>query len=79
MVAKDTAEVRTRNPLASRPSPHRIPQTAIAGNTIAIFSKSWCPYCRRAKALLTEKFPDVSIQILECVSSAMAWFLALST
>ncbi|KAF7793469.1 hypothetical protein EIP86_004581 [Pleurotus ostreatoroseus] len=40
-------------------------ETAIAGNTITIFSKTWCPYCKRAKQLLTTKFPDAKTQILE--------------
>ena len=30
-------------------------QTAISENTITIFSKSWCPYCKRAKALLMQR------------------------
>ena len=44
------------------------PQTAISENTITIFSQTWCPYCKRAKALLTTNFPDVQTQILECVA-----------
>ncbi|KAI0660517.1 glutaredoxin [Cubamyces menziesii] len=40
-------------------------ENTIADNKIAIFSKSYCPYCRRAKALLTSKFPDVPTKILE--------------
>ena len=40
-------------------------QNAINNNTIAIFSKTWCPYCKRAKTLLTSEFKDVQTQILE--------------
>ncbi|PSS29741.1 hypothetical protein EW026_g513 [Hermanssonia centrifuga] len=40
-------------------------ETAIAGNTITIFSKTYCPYCRRAKALLKEEFPEAKTEILE--------------
>ncbi|KAH9929697.1 uncharacterized protein B0H18DRAFT_995798 [Fomitopsis serialis] len=32
---------------------------------IAIFSKSYCPYCRRAKTLLTSKFPNTETKIYE--------------
>ncbi|KAJ3485433.1 hypothetical protein NLI96_g4952 [Meripilus lineatus] len=40
-------------------------ENAISGNTITVFSKTWCPYCRRAKALLSQQFPDIQTQILE--------------
>ncbi|KAI0718866.1 glutaredoxin [Cerioporus squamosus] len=40
-------------------------QNTISENKIAIFSKSYCPYCKRAKSLLTSKFPDVQTKILE--------------
>lgn len=49
-------------------SPFR-PQTAISENTITIFSKTWCPYCKRAKALLASKFADEKTKILEWVST----------
>jgi len=29
-------------------------QTIIDENPVAVFSKSWCPYCKAAKALLNE-------------------------
>ncbi|KAF5361556.1 hypothetical protein D9757_008385 [Collybiopsis confluens] len=38
---------------------------SIDGNTITIFSKSWCPYCKKAKALFKEKYPDVEAKIFE--------------
>ncbi|EPQ60274.1 glutaredoxin [Gloeophyllum trabeum ATCC 11539] len=40
-------------------------ETTINDNTIAIFSKSYCPYCKRAKALITSKFPNVPTKIYE--------------
>ncbi|KAF9817772.1 hypothetical protein IEO21_03231 [Rhodonia placenta] len=40
-------------------------ESTISSNKIAIFSKSWCPYCKRAKQLLTTKFPDVPTKIYE--------------
>ncbi|KAH9944000.1 glutaredoxin [Epithele typhae] len=40
-------------------------EETIAGNKIAIFSKSYCPYCKRAKALLTSKFANVETKIYE--------------
>ncbi|RDX51987.1 glutaredoxin [Lentinus brumalis] len=40
-------------------------ENTISENKIAIFSKSYCPYCKRAKSLLTSKFPDVQTKILE--------------
>ncbi|KAJ6577488.1 glutaredoxin [Mycena capillaripes] len=40
-------------------------QDAINTNKITIFSKSWCPYCRKAKALFKENFPEEKPYILE--------------
>ncbi|KAH9948193.1 glutaredoxin [Amylocystis lapponica] len=40
-------------------------EAAIADNKITIFSKTWCPYCKRAKGILTSSFPDASTKILE--------------
>ncbi|RDB16507.1 Glutaredoxin-C4 [Hypsizygus marmoreus] len=39
--------------------------SAIAENKIAIFSKSWCPYSKKAKALFAEEFPQVQTTIFE--------------
>jgi thiol-disulfide isomerase/thioredoxin len=46
----------------------RLLQNAIAQNTIVVFSKSWCPYCRRAKQLLAKDYADSDATILEYVS-----------
>ncbi|KAJ7760694.1 thioredoxin-like protein [Mycena maculata] len=40
-------------------------EEAIANNKIAIFSRSWCPYCARAKALFADKFPEETPLVLE--------------
>ncbi|KAJ7148742.1 glutaredoxin, partial [Mycena crocata] len=39
--------------------------TAINENKIMIFSKSTCPYCRRAKALFAAQFPDETPKVIE--------------
>ncbi|KAL0952196.1 hypothetical protein HGRIS_008806 [Hohenbuehelia grisea] len=38
---------------------------AIADNKVAIFSKSYCPYCRSAKALFASNYPDIQTVIYE--------------
>ena len=50
-------------------SAKQIVEDAIAGNKIVIFSKSFCPYCKRAKGLLTLDFAHMKDQIYikECV------------
>lgn len=48
----------------------RLLQNSISDNTIVVFSKTWCPYCKRAKNLLTSKFPEAQTKILECASSS---------
>ncbi|KAG6845563.1 hypothetical protein H0H87_007241 [Tephrocybe sp. NHM501043] len=40
-------------------------QTAINDNKVTIFSKSYCPYCKKAKALFAKEFPDVETNVLE--------------
>ncbi|KAJ3524682.1 hypothetical protein NMY22_g10891 [Coprinellus aureogranulatus] len=40
-------------------------ESTIEKNPIVIFSKSYCPYCRRAKQLLKDKFSDVEQTVLE--------------
>ncbi|KAF5352785.1 hypothetical protein D9756_006209 [Leucocoprinus leucothites] len=46
-------------------TPKDLVEKAITDNQIAIFSKSYCPFCKRAKALLKEKFPDAKSVIYE--------------
>jgi glutaredoxin 3 len=33
-------------------------ETAIDEHKVVIFSKSWCGYCKKAKALFKEQYPD---------------------
>ncbi|KAJ7723296.1 glutaredoxin [Mycena maculata] len=40
-------------------------ETAINENKIIIFSKSTCPYCRRAKALFATEYPDETAVVVE--------------
>jgi len=41
-------------------------EAAIADHKVAVFSKSWCPYCKKAKATLKELVPnDEDVKILE--------------
>ncbi|KAH7868715.1 glutaredoxin [Lentinula edodes] len=39
--------------------------SSIDENTVTIFSKSWCPYCRAAKSLFEKEYPDVPTKIFE--------------
>ncbi|KAI0271461.1 thioredoxin-like protein [Gloeopeniophorella convolvens] len=58
---------------SSNPSPRQLKEMAtkdlvnqtIADNKVVIFSKSYCPYCRRAKNLFATEFPDVPVTVLE--------------
>ncbi|KAG6866722.1 hypothetical protein C0991_011381 [Blastosporella zonata] len=43
----------------------QIVETAITQSKVAIFSKSRCSYCKKAKTLFTEKFPDVKMTVYE--------------
>ena len=42
-------------------------QSTIAENKITIFSKSWCPYCKKTKDLFARDFADVETKIIEYV------------
>ncbi|KAI9482773.1 MAG: putative GRX1-glutaredoxin [Benjaminiella poitrasii] len=44
----------------------QIVEEAIQNNKVIIFGKSYCPYCKRAKALLTElsiEFEDIELDL----------------
>ena len=45
----------------------KLVEDLIANNRIAVFSKSWCPYCKRAKALLASNYADVPAEVIEYV------------
>ncbi|KAH7923781.1 glutaredoxin [Leucogyrophana mollusca] len=40
-------------------------ETAINGNTITVFSKTWCPYCAKAKKTIAQTFPNLKTEIVE--------------
>ncbi|KAF9029784.1 glutaredoxin [Hymenopellis radicata] len=40
-------------------------EDTISSSKITVFSKTHCPYCRRAKALFADKYPDADIKIVE--------------
>ncbi|KAJ7576353.1 thioredoxin-like protein [Mycena floridula] len=46
-------------------SPKEYVESTIEKHQIAVFSQPWCPYCRRTKNLLAEKFPDADVVITE--------------
>ena len=52
-------------------------QAAIADNTVALFSKSYCPYCRRAKSLFQSQFPNVPVKVYEYVCGVPPLHLVL--
>ncbi|KAI0285394.1 hypothetical protein BGY98DRAFT_945695, partial [Russula aff. rugulosa BPL654] len=38
---------------------------AVADNIVVVFSKTWCPYSKKAKALLKDKYSDAQTAIFE--------------
>ncbi|EIM92414.1 glutaredoxin [Stereum hirsutum FP-91666 SS1] len=38
---------------------------AINGHQVTIFSKTYCPYCKRAKGLFAQEYKDAEVKILE--------------
>ncbi|KAF9262538.1 glutaredoxin [Marasmius fiardii PR-910] len=40
-------------------------ESIIQENKVAVFSKSWCPFCHSAKSLFTSNFPNASIKVIE--------------
>lgn len=42
-----------------------IVENAIANGQVVIFSKSWCPYSKTAKALFKDKYSDAKLTVLE--------------
>jgi len=43
----------------------QIVDKAIAENAVVVFSKTWCPYSKKAKNLLKDKYPEVTPEIFE--------------
>ncbi|KAJ7672194.1 thioredoxin-like protein [Mycena polygramma] len=46
-------------------SVQEIVDRAIEEKKIVIFSKSWCPYCAKTKALFAQEFPEEEPHVLE--------------
>ncbi|GAN07258.1 conserved hypothetical protein [Mucor ambiguus] len=44
-------------------SPQQIVEEAIQNNKVVVFSKSYCPYCKKAKALLSSL--DIEFAVIE--------------
>ncbi|KAJ7163905.1 glutaredoxin [Mycena crocata] len=40
-------------------------EKSIDSNKITIFSKTWCPYCAKAKALFNAEFPEETPYVIE--------------
>ncbi|KZV71032.1 glutaredoxin [Peniophora sp. CONT] len=40
-------------------------ESTISDNKVVVFSKSYCPYCRRAKSLFSTEFPDAQVTVVE--------------
>ncbi|KAJ7039684.1 glutaredoxin [Mycena alexandri] len=56
-------------------SVQEIVDNAIDSHKITIFSKSWCPYCKKTKALFAAEFPDEEPYVLECARSPQLYVL----
>ncbi|EEP82695.1 glutaredoxin [Uncinocarpus reesii 1704] len=52
-------------------------QAVIADNAVVVFSKSYCPYCRATKSLLTEQGADFFTMELDQVDDGAAIQAAL--
>lgn len=65
-----TSSARPLNPAMA--SAKDLVETAINENFVAFFSKSYCPYCRRAKGVINElNLGDAkTVKIYECVPRA---------
>jgi len=40
-------------------------ESAVSGNRVVVFSKSYCPYCDRAKKLLTQEVGEEGVKVYE--------------
>ncbi|VDC05759.1 unnamed protein product [Peniophora sp. CBMAI 1063] len=40
-------------------------ESTISENKVVVFSKSYCPYCRRAKSLFATEFPETEVTVVE--------------
>jgi len=46
-------------------TPKDIVERAVAEGQVVIFSKSWCPYSKKAKALIRDKYPQAKLTVIE--------------
>lgn len=46
-------------------SPSQVVESLIESNKIVVFSKTWCPYCRKAKHFLTDKGLEFAVLELD--------------
>lgn len=76
MAAKDFVEVRAAG--SSVECRSICAQDTIQSNKITVFSKSYCPYCKRAKNLFATKYADAEIKVIECVSRQLDSLRSLS-
>ncbi|KAK0495198.1 glutaredoxin [Armillaria luteobubalina] len=58
-----TSSAATQN--SSNMSVKNFVEDTITSHKITVFSKSYCPYCRRAKTLFSDKYPDADIGVIE--------------
>jgi len=42
-----------------------VAESTIADNTVAMFAKTYCGYCRRAKNLLQSEYPEAQVKIVQ--------------
>ena len=43
-------------------------QAAVAKGQVVIFSKTWCPYSKKAKDLISREYPDAELTVFEFVT-----------
>jgi len=46
-------------------TPKEIVEAAVAKGNVVIFSKSWCPYSKKAKELFKTQYPDTEVTVFE--------------
>jgi hypothetical protein len=56
------SSLRTSSPRTTMSAQETV-EKAIAGNKIVIFSKSYCPFCKKAKDIINTEFPNLKDQI----------------
>ncbi len=69
-MASTSSSVTTNPTMASA---KELVEKTINENFVAFFSKSYCPYCRRAKAVINELNlgEDKAVKVYECVPQSL--------